>query len=109
MKWVFQFDCVLRVSNYYLPQRDELILFTGVRLVLLFPYFGQRISSGSTGFLLLKPFLGGKMRFVVIETGQAMSTPQTPTTNNRCFLEMISPVPIVLCDCPGRLNGSHTS
>jgi hypothetical protein len=42
MKWVFQLDCVLRESNYYLPQRDSLILFAGVRLLLLFPYFGQR-------------------------------------------------------------------
>jgi hypothetical protein len=35
------------------------------------------------------------MRFVVIETGQAMSTPPTPTTNSHYFLKITSSVVIV--------------
>jgi len=41
--------------------------------------------------LLLKPFLGGRMRSVAIETGQAISALQTSTVPVIISIKMISP------------------
>jgi len=42
MKWVFQLDCVLRVSNYYFLQRDGLIF--DQRLALFLYTLGSALS-----------------------------------------------------------------
>jgi hypothetical protein len=68
---------LVRVSNY-LPQ-GWLDLLTGAQysfshtLDSTLAYYGRSshwISLGSTGFPSSKAFLGGKMKFVAIETGQ---------------------------------------
>jgi hypothetical protein len=114
MKWVFQSDCdptrYLTISLKGMAR----FLASAQRPAILFLYSRQRTRvdcyikfyRDRLFFLLLKPFLRGRMRFVAIETGQAMSGPQTPTTACHYFLKMT--VPVVLCDRPGRLNDSHT-
>ena len=74
-----------------LPQRDGQTSDQRPALLFLYSVQHTRVDRhfkfywGRQSFLLVKPFLGGRMRFVATETGQVMSPHQTPTTTGHYF------------------------
>ena len=84
MNWVFQLECdstrYLTISLKGWP--DSLsahstrftVLWTNTRVDQYIKFYWDRQF-----YLLLKPIVGVRMRFVGIETGQAMSAPPTPS------------------------------
>jgi hypothetical protein len=97
MKWVSRLDS--DPTRYLTVSLKGMARYLTSALLLLFLYSGQltrvdryiKFYRDRQFFPLQKPFLGGRMRFVAIQTGQATSAPQKPTPTSHYFLKMISP------------------